>query len=495
SGTSQDDTDISIAESTDGGTSFGKAQNLSNNPELSFNPQISLNRTYLNVVWKEKADDGKLSTNKKVLYLPQFGQENQSSSNEPRIVSGLFANVTNATDSNGRQSVDFFNVSSFLYNSTANKYFNGTNLYLHGGNYTSTISVGNYSSYVAEKERLLLAAEISLKDHLLSAGQANQTTKSNSTRESALLALPAPQAPSALLMGNKTCTCGVKAYEKIPDRTQSPLNNKNVTVFQGSKIEANETRTKQTYKYLNNSNSNSFPVLFSSPIEQKEHSQIEELDSHANKMDPNYPYTIQVKKDKTKKSTDNTNPEIILTKKHNRLEKLTTKKVPLSPNPDEPKPASNDVTVRQGGQPLTADKKNNPVTVNRNNQDNEINNKKEIKIRVEGNEQKQSQDQKVKDKTKVQTLFSKADRALGKAKEIMNEAKIINQNLEETKQDLKHVQNPQNGINGQPDIKKVHRLESLAKTMNQKASDALQKYEKLRLDAIKAIDDFNKRYR
>jgi hypothetical protein len=59
-GESQDDTDISLAMSTNNGTSFGQPTNISNDPQISFDPTISLNNGNLTLTWFETGKDGKL---------------------------------------------------------------------------------------------------------------------------------------------------------------------------------------------------------------------------------------------------------------------------------------------------------------------------------------------------------------------------------------------------------------------------------------------------
>ncbi len=71
-GTSPDGPDILLAQSSDDGNTFTAPANVSNDPELSFNPLLSVNGTHVLVQWKGQDENG--VTNTKGVSLPNSAQ-------------------------------------------------------------------------------------------------------------------------------------------------------------------------------------------------------------------------------------------------------------------------------------------------------------------------------------------------------------------------------------------------------------------------------------
>lgn len=129
-GESQDDTDISLAIGTNNGTSFGQPTNISNDPQISFNPQISSNQGNITLNWLEEGQDGRLVPRIKSLSAPNVNikppvQENinsaalnfkNSTDTEPVSLSSSGLNLTSSTDNNLTNSKD--NLLSYENNST-----------------------------------------------------------------------------------------------------------------------------------------------------------------------------------------------------------------------------------------------------------------------------------------------------------------------------------------------------------------------------------------
>ena len=57
-GTSPDNTDIFLAQSSNDGNSFTVPANISNDPDISFNPILSVNGTHVFVKWTDQDDSG-----------------------------------------------------------------------------------------------------------------------------------------------------------------------------------------------------------------------------------------------------------------------------------------------------------------------------------------------------------------------------------------------------------------------------------------------------
>ena len=66
-GTSPDNTDIFLAQSSNDGNSFNIPENLSNDPDISFNPILSVNGTHVFVEWTDQDDSGHTQIKSKTL--------------------------------------------------------------------------------------------------------------------------------------------------------------------------------------------------------------------------------------------------------------------------------------------------------------------------------------------------------------------------------------------------------------------------------------------
>ena len=66
-GTSPDNTDIFLAQSSNDGNSFNIPENLSNDPDISYNPILSVNGTHVFVEWTDQDDSGHTQIKSKTL--------------------------------------------------------------------------------------------------------------------------------------------------------------------------------------------------------------------------------------------------------------------------------------------------------------------------------------------------------------------------------------------------------------------------------------------
>ncbi len=94
-GTSPDNTDVFLAQSSNVGNSFTAPENLSNDPDLSFNPLLSVNGTHIFVQWTDQDDNGLTRTESKT--LPRTAATYGSQINASISYADLFGNV-NSTD-------------------------------------------------------------------------------------------------------------------------------------------------------------------------------------------------------------------------------------------------------------------------------------------------------------------------------------------------------------------------------------------------------------
>ena len=71
--------DIFLAQSSNEGNSFTEPENLSNDPDISFNPVLSVNGTHVNVEWTDQDDNGFTKTKNKAVPNIGIGQTSQVS--------------------------------------------------------------------------------------------------------------------------------------------------------------------------------------------------------------------------------------------------------------------------------------------------------------------------------------------------------------------------------------------------------------------------------
>ena len=74
-GTSPDNTDIFLAQSQNDGNSFTVPENLSNDPDISFNPVLSVNGTHVYVEWTDQDDNGFTKLESKTLPHATYGYQ------------------------------------------------------------------------------------------------------------------------------------------------------------------------------------------------------------------------------------------------------------------------------------------------------------------------------------------------------------------------------------------------------------------------------------
>ena len=79
-GTSPDNTDIFLAQSQNDGNSFTVPENLSNDPDISFNPVLSVNGTHVFVEWTDQDDNGFTKLESKTLPHATYGYQDNAHS-------------------------------------------------------------------------------------------------------------------------------------------------------------------------------------------------------------------------------------------------------------------------------------------------------------------------------------------------------------------------------------------------------------------------------
>ena len=79
-GTSPDNTDIFLARSQNDGNSFNQPENLSNDPDISFNPVLSVNGTHVYVEWTDQDDSGFTKLESKTLPHATYGYQDNANS-------------------------------------------------------------------------------------------------------------------------------------------------------------------------------------------------------------------------------------------------------------------------------------------------------------------------------------------------------------------------------------------------------------------------------
>ena len=97
-GTSPESTDIFLAQSSNEGNSFTEPENLSNDPDISFNPVLSVNGTHVNVEWTDQDDNGFTKKMNKAVPNIAIGQTSQVSLREYTDLQGNLNSTDSSSD-------------------------------------------------------------------------------------------------------------------------------------------------------------------------------------------------------------------------------------------------------------------------------------------------------------------------------------------------------------------------------------------------------------
>ena len=271
-GESQDDTDISLAIGTNNGTSFGQPTNISNDPQISFNPQISSNQGNITLNWLEEGPDGRLVPRIKSLSAPNV---NSTPHLQKNITSTKF-NVKNSTDTHpvGLSTSELNLTSSAEDNMTNSK----DNLLSFENNSTLTSAVH-------------LAGETPNIDNSTLKNESN--SRDNSLNEEIKKSLKNMQASTSSLITNTSLRTLATSIENKPDHGDSLTHYNQFKIGEVPFIKGPENnnaplsnkKIESEYLYLKNiSTPATAPSINGTPVEG--HDKLESIDSQSTSKSP-----------------------------------------------------------------------------------------------------------------------------------------------------------------------------------------------------------------
>ncbi len=531
-GTSPDNTDIFLAQSSNDGNSFTVPANLSNDPDISFNPILSVNGTHVNVEWTEQDDSGLTRTESKSLLHTTYASHNNAESyaDVPGNLNSTISSSSvllkqNYTFAEGNES----KTETQTENKTVAITSNQSALVLNSNSVTSPVSSNSNSSFASNFDPLdtTIIRGTNMDNHTdtnnVDSGQSPYTgkliadkivgqlnTETNSTLSDQVKVDSQSKNTNSGADGNPESrvewlaafsaaeeALKLKESQKM-DRNTSSVEKGSLTSTMGEEkkaitlsnnrgqkqaelvagVELDQTRTAQSPS----AQDNLVPTAIRQPEpDDPKHGQLRGIQGKVKVQ------TDQVDKlQQQQKETEQQRPkENALTVKDKTLD--TT-----SITPDSHK--GNKLLSDSSDRAHTKDIEQKKIT---NHQIQKIENQQKT-INQKRSEVAKEQRQENEARDTVQNLLQEADAALKNAKDLVKESKLANHEAHDAIEQVKSRQtetqqdHEKTGDNIAPELS---HLINEAKTSDQKAKDAVEKYNDLRRAADTAVKEFNTRFR
>jgi hypothetical protein len=531
-GTSPDNTDIFLAQSSNDGNSFTVPANISNDPDISFNPILSVNGTHVFVEWTDQDESGLTRTKSKTLPHTTYGSQNNAESyadlsgdlNSTDSSSALLQGqnstyvrgnesrteiqIENLTDTVAlNQSAVVSNWDASSLSSNSNYSFNSSfepldTTTIQGpklDNHTETndVDVIDLSSFSGK----LLADKIEGERNVKINGTLGDQVKENSQSEADtnsgrdgnpenirvewLAALTAAEEALKIKESQKM-EHNTSSYEKVPltsamgeeKKTIQPLPTKEQKRAESvAPLQPNPTSTA---KSLSDHDVLAATSRHTEP-EDLNHTHLNVVQG-ANKVQPAKVQPEQVDKDRQQQQKE--------TQQQRSKEKaIVVKDKPVGTSPSQDSHSGNKIlsqsTDREHAEGADRKKITNLQIQKMKDQQKTMDQKRIIK-----SEEAKEQRQKKEVRDTVQSLVSEADAALKNANALIKKSKQANQKaqdaIEEVKSRQAKTENDQKENNG----RELSQLINEAKISDQKAKVAQEKYNDLRKVADKAVEKY-----
>ena len=486
SGTTPDNTDIMFSQSLNYGDSFTEPKNLSQDQEISFDPLLSANGTLLSVAWKGavgQGDDqraGTLPINIKNESIQTQGRNELYNASDT-----AFFDISNFTsiDTPHRSEQPVRSLVASSQNSTSELSNNINNISdtTQPGNQTIEFALQNssfHSSVIISKRPV----SESVSDDYVSNGRESvnvgtliNSTKTpvvkNDTSEQQAFTVRKYHEPVASVVGNENLK--TKA-EQVRDRIlSSGYDNRTSSSFSNPTVEQTPNESNQEQK--------SNELLITGPVHGKDISTRSSQDrpetkasSTPAKETPDYRQQRQ--------KNPNEEQDIVPSK-------ITTKlDTSLGTNSEQSSNTHSQSTTKEKGhvKPIPESK---IFKQSRQKLDPKIEEDK-AKMNL-----KAIHEQKIKDRKRVQHLIDDANMSLENVKKETKDAKTANKKADIAKSILSEAQSGERDAESvQIDSREIKNLINEANAANEKAKDAMEKYEELHQVADKAVKDFNSKY-
>jgi len=522
-GTSPDSTDIFLAQSSNDGNSFSGPENLSNDPDISFNPVLSVNGTHVYVEWTDQDDSGITTTKSKALPNIMYKADGIAPSNadlsaalnsnysSPDILPGqnstyAYGNESKtetqaelnqtAVTSNLDASSSGSNSSSSFIPKTEPSYTTTTNgSTLDNQTDTKNINSDDLSPSIGKLVANKIRAEVYSKTNWTLDDQ----VKRNGLSEVDAGADPenmTAQGLAALTAAEEA----LKAKENVNlERNTISSENALLTSTMEEEIETIQpSHNKEQHKQsepITGAQLDTTPAseLFYSqekqvsptqpgPVENVKGSQLEVIQEERKPQQQQ-----QVDTEQSQKEAQQQRPK-------EKALPVKDKTVDTSPTPDSH--IGNELSSRSSDRTHTEDVERKKIT---NLKIQKIEDQKKIMNQKKFINSENAKEQRQKNEARhlVQSLIRQADEALNNAQGLIKQSKLANQKaqdaVEEDKSRQKETQQHQEE-NNELISQELSQLINEAKTSDQKAQVAVEKYNDLRRAAETAVEEFNTRF-
>ena len=545
-GTSPDNTDIFLAQSQNDGTTFTLPENLSNDPDISFNPILSVNGTHVYVEWTDQDDSGLTKLKSKTLPHATYGFQDNSYSyadlsgalNSTYSSPGILVEQNSTADGNESktdvESENMTNTAGILNQSAPapTSTLDGSSLGSNSSvssitrsevsnltiihepnldNITKTKNVDTDNDNLVPSTGKLIADKIagqmyakingSLGDHVdeikLSAEDKVSSVDGDpkNMKEERLAAITAAEnALRAKENENGNPDRKTNSSDNAPG--QSTIKDEIITIQASQNM-----KHKESEQVGSPIQPNTTPLpsdllqTQSNPVNSRQPQQGEDLKDHrlgAKKEESNADQQGQ------ESNTDQQGQDVVKERQRPQENVMTAKDKAVADSriPDSDPIRENELSIPSSVRTHADDVErkriaNSEVQKVEDNQKT-MNNKRFVK-----SENAKEQSQKSEARNNVQDLIQKAESALDNAQDLIKQSKLANQKahaaLEEAKSRHKETSKDQEEhIN--VESSELNELINEAKISDQKAQNALEKYNNLRRAANSAVGDFNTRF-
>jgi hypothetical protein len=536
-GTSPDNTDIFLAQSSNDGNSFTVPANLSNDPDISFNPVLSVNGTHVYVEWTDQDDSGLTRTESKTLPTSVGSQNNAESYTD--LSGGLNSTVSsssllqgqNSTDAHGNESTTEIQIGNMTGSVTLNRstlvsnwdpssLISNSNYYLNSSfeplgtttiqgsnpdnyNYTDTndldfVDLSPYAGKLkADKTEEVINAKINgtpgdqVKENSQSETDTNSGRNRNpeNIRVEWLAALTAAE-EALKIKESQNMENNTSSYEKTP--LTSEMGEKKKT------IQPLPTKEQKQAESLAPLQPNSTAELLSAhdilaatsrqtEPEDLNHTYLNVVQG-ANKVQPAKVQSEQVDKDRQQQQQKETQQQT------SKEKAMVVKDKQVVTTPSQVSHAGHKIlsqsTHREHAEGVEQKKITNLQIEKMKDQQKVIDQKRIIK-----SEDAKEQRQKKEVRATVQSLVSEADAALKSANGLIKKSKQANQKAQDAIEEVKSRQPKTELDQKENNGPELSQLIKEAKTSDQKAKLAQEKYDDLRKLAETAVEKYNAKFK
>lgn len=534
-GTSPDNTDIFLALSENNGNSFSEPENLSNDPDISFNPVISVNGTHIFVDWTNQDDNGLTNTKTVSLAQPRGEGYDITDAGVSYALNSTYTSSNGLADQNAQNSTylqdndNKTQIQNYTNNDTDTDMNNDTDTDRETG--TETQGALNQT------------AKSSIPDSpppppYSATSNSSSNSSSSSNSDAAFVQTPETNLPK---LHDQTTVINVDRNDlyatTIQNKSENKMNGgiddkvKQTQLADQENIDANvlkaiadakealEARGTQKINEQTSVAENRIaeaPIQASQAIQDKEQKQLEQIadtEEHLPAADQQTETKSSLSGETEQKLTTQKRTETEVDGKEKLLEEKTQQQQSEQQREQEPELSKKDSHVDSASS-ISPSTSSEPKKQSSERERTEVNEKKgpstpvqaekideqqkiikHKRIHDDAKEQRQRHDAK----ERVQNLIREANEALNNAEELVGQAKLAEQKAQSTIEEFNNQESEttEEEVEGNKQIipQEINHLINEAKIADQIAQAAVEKYNDLRRAADIATKEFNTKYK